>query len=99
MNRLRTCRYETKWYDVFFIIIVTPTTHAKQMFAQNCINSYQEATYQFRLGRDLLLIYIQYVMVINRTLKTVLLNYSRQSRLPNFFPRLVVFSCPKLSIL
>ena len=39
------------------------------MFAQNCINSYQEATYQFRLGRDLLLIYIQYVMVIKRTLK------------------------------
>lgn len=39
------------------------------MFAQNCINSYQEAIYQFRLGGDLLLIYIQYVMDIKRTLK------------------------------
>ena len=69
------------------------------MFAQNCINSYQEATYQYRLGRDLLLIYIQYVTVMNRTLKTVSLNYSRQSRLPKLFPRFVAFSCPKLSIL
>ena len=30
------------------------------MFAQNCINGYQEATYQYRLGRGLFLIYIQY---------------------------------------